>query len=72
MSMSVYCPRHDYLTAVHVIAWYRVCSVDADLVRDLVSFHLFFDGDHLPPGQVWGQEKIKDFEEGLRVSGVGL
>ncbi|XP_059094202.1 beta-1,4-glucuronyltransferase 1-like [Tigriopus californicus] len=48
ISLAIYAPSTDFSTAVKAIMYQRQCQT-SDLVRDLVTFHLFFDFNHMPP-----------------------
>lgn len=47
VSLSIYAPGSDFKTAVEAILYFRQCQ-ESDLVRNLVTFHLFFDFNHMP------------------------
>lgn len=50
VSLSVYAPGTDFNKAVKAILYQRECS-KSNLVKDLVTFHLFFDHIYLPPSK---------------------
>ncbi|TRY63012.1 hypothetical protein TCAL_11158 [Tigriopus californicus] len=50
VSLSVYAPGTDFNKAVKAILYQRECS-HSNLVKDFVTFHLFFDHIHLPPSK---------------------
>lgn len=43
MSVAVYSPGTDLISAMNVIFYLRNCNAATDLVKEYVSFHLFFD-----------------------------
>lgn len=47
ISVSVYAPKDDYYKVIDSIAYLRNC-LDHHLVKDLVSFHIVFDVQHVP------------------------
>jgi len=47
VSVSMYAPGDDFEKSVETIFYYRDCSA-LKLVRDLVTFHLFFEEGHVP------------------------
>jgi len=47
LSLAVYAPGTDFETALETIFFYRDCT-ETSLVRDYVTFHIFFDFDHIP------------------------
>lgn len=48
VSVAVHCPGSDYDLALNSIFYLRNCVAKSDLVRNLATFHLFFDHDHIP------------------------
>ena len=47
MSLSVYAPGTDYEKTIESILYYRECT-GRTLVKDYVSFHLYFDLKYIP------------------------
>lgn len=45
--LTVYCPGNDAAEAMRVISYLRECSTSLDVKR-FVTFHFFFDEDHVP------------------------
>ncbi|KAL7050232.1 hypothetical protein ACKWTF_003999 [Chironomus riparius] len=43
MSVAVYSPGSDLMSAMNVIFYLRNCNAATDLVKEYVSFHIFFD-----------------------------
>lgn len=48
VSVAVYAPGSDFEASLAVIQHLHQCS-NTNLIRDLVSFHLYFDQKHFPP-----------------------
>lgn len=48
ISVAIYTPGDDYHRAVASIAYLRKCTALTHLVRQLVTFHVFFDKHHMP------------------------
>lgn len=46
VSIALYAPGHDFYTTLQAIAYVRQC--ENRLIKDLVSFHVFFDINHVP------------------------
>ena len=63
LSLAIYAPESDYDTAMRSIAYYRLCSPDANLIRDYATFHLFFDTTHMPSAKPADQtlNRVKRF-----------
>ena len=66
VSMAVLCPGTDYDKTIEIITWYRFCSEDAKLIERFVTFHLFFDTEHMPD-RIFSQWELKDYQEHFRV-----
>jgi len=47
LSIAVYAPGTDFQKAIDSILYYRECA-ESTLVKDFVTFHVFFDFDHTP------------------------
>jgi len=47
LSIAVYAPGTDFQKALDSILYYRECA-ESDLVQDFVTFHVFFDFEHIP------------------------
>ena len=47
ISVAVYAPGSDFEDTVDTILYYRDCT-NSKLVRDLATFHIFFDMTHIP------------------------
>lgn len=48
ISVALYAPGYDFFSSLQSIAYLRKCSGAKDLIRRFVSFHLFFEHDHIP------------------------
>lgn len=48
ISVALYAPGHDFFSSLECIAYLRQCSSVSELIRKYVSFHLFFEHDHIP------------------------
>lgn len=48
ISFTLYTPGDDYDRAVESILYLRNCDTQAELIKKFVTFHFFFDLDHLP------------------------
>lgn len=48
ISVALYAPGHDFFSSLECIAYLRQCSSVSELIRNYVSFHLFFEHDHIP------------------------
>ncbi|XP_063695856.1 beta-1,4-glucuronyltransferase 1-like [Culicoides brevitarsis] len=48
ISISIYCPGDDYEIALRSAIYLRKCSTERDLVKDFVTFHMFFERAHTP------------------------
>ncbi|XP_018579195.1 beta-1,4-glucuronyltransferase 1 [Anoplophora glabripennis] len=46
ISVALYAPGSDFFTTLHCIAYLRTCTTP--LVREFVTFHLFFEFEHMP------------------------
>ncbi|XP_023017546.2 beta-1,4-glucuronyltransferase 1 [Leptinotarsa decemlineata] len=47
ISVALYAPGYDFFSTLQSIAYLRICSGNS-LVKELVTFHLFFEHDHIP------------------------
>jgi len=47
LSLAVYAPGSDFQKAIDSILYYRECA-ESTLVKDFVTFHIFFDFFHIP------------------------
>ena len=47
VSLALYTPGSDLSLTIETILYFRDCS-NSTLVRDWVTFHVFFDLDHIP------------------------
>lgn len=55
VSVALYCPGDDFRNAVDTIFYMRNCldnQRNMDLIRELVSFHLYFNVSHMPTDKV--------------------
>lgn len=48
ISVALYAPGHDFFTSLKCIAYLRKCSTVSDLIKKDVTFHLFFEHEHIP------------------------
>lgn len=48
ISVALYAPGHDFFTSLKCIAYLRKCSHVADSIKKEVTFHLFFEHEHIP------------------------
>lgn len=48
MSVAIYAPSTDFDQAIDSILWIRNCHNKSSLVRELVSFHIFFEEENTP------------------------
>lgn len=48
ISVALYAPGYDFFSSLHSIAYLRKCSHTSDLIRQYVTFHLFFEHEHTP------------------------
>lgn len=48
ISVALYAPGHDFFSTLECIAYLRKCSSVSELIKKYVSFHLFFEHDHIP------------------------
>lgn len=66
ISVALFAPGSDFRNAVDSIHWMRNClsnEKDMELIKEWVSFHLYFDQNHMPTEEVsWGRE----FKAGCR------
>ena len=60
ISVSIYTPGDDYLTAVKAIFYYRQC-LNTTLVRDFVTFHFYFPFAHMPNSTILTQPDLGKF-----------
>ncbi|XP_040583046.1 beta-1,4-glucuronyltransferase 1 [Lepeophtheirus salmonis] len=68
VSMALYAPGWDFYSSLKSIYYYQNC-VNSSLVKDFLTFHLFFDNNHLPSfrneegsNEVQPPPPIQDFE----------
>lgn len=61
MSVTIFTPGDDYLTAVKAIMYYREC-LNTTLVKDLVSFHFYFPFAHMPNVSLFSQEDLANLK----------
>ncbi|KAF7285370.1 hypothetical protein GWI33_010770 [Rhynchophorus ferrugineus] len=50
VSIALYCPGYDFYTTMEAIAYVRHCQ--NSLIKEMVSFHLFFDLEHVPEAKM--------------------
>jgi hypothetical protein len=50
LSLSIYAPGTDFVESMNRILYLRECA--SPLVRDLVTFHIFFDSKHVPKSKI--------------------
>ncbi|KAH8319070.1 hypothetical protein KR067_006747 [Drosophila pandora] len=56
LSLALYAPGADFQPTLDSILWLRQCHPGSHLVRELTSFHFYFDVNHLP--QVVPRSKV--------------
>lgn len=61
ISVALYAPGYDFFSTLQSIAYLRHCSVFSSLVKDYVTFHIFFDEDHMP--QVHDEPLINIYQD---------
>ncbi|KAJ8952953.1 hypothetical protein NQ318_006570 [Aromia moschata] len=49
ISVALYAPGYDFFTTLQSIAYLRTC--ETALIREYVTFHLFFEHDHFPKSE---------------------
>lgn len=55
VSVALYAPADDFRNAVDAIFWMRNCldnQRDMELIKELVSFHVYFNSTFMPTGSV--------------------
>jgi len=52
LSLAMYAPNEDFHETLIRIRYLRECSSKSKLIRDFVTFHIFFDGNNYPKGGV--------------------
>ena len=63
LSIAVHAPGTDFDTTLASILYLRNCHPDGEIVEKLASFHIFFEGKHMP-------NKIPVFDYKLEVAYV--
>lgn len=48
ISVALYAPGHDFQSSLESIAYLRNCENASSLIKQYVTFHLFFDFQHVP------------------------
>ncbi|CAG9861028.1 unnamed protein product [Phyllotreta striolata] len=48
ISVALYAPGYDFYSTLQSIAYLRHCFKTSSLVKEYVTFHIFFDSDHMP------------------------
>ena len=71
VSVGVYAPGSDYLRALKSIFYLRQCS-NSNLIKNLATFHLFFDENHLPDVSVLDHDQLVSYESTFRPSCIKL
>eukprot|EP00096_Caligus_rogercresseyi_P015408 TRINITY_DN7848_c0_g1_i1.p1 TRINITY_DN7848_c0_g1~~TRINITY_DN7848_c0_g1_i1.p1 ORF type:complete len:448 (-),score=121.69 TRINITY_DN7848_c0_g1_i1:197-1540(-) len=61
VSLAIYAPGWDFFNSIKSIFYYRNC-VNSTLVKEFLSFHLYFDIRHLPRREQKADVPIRDFE----------
>jgi hypothetical protein len=67
ISISIFAPGDDYLSALKAIFYYRQC-LNTTLVRDFVTFHFYFPFAHMPNSDILTQSdlgKLKNISKKL-------
>lgn len=52
ISIAMHAPGSDFKTTLESIAYLRDCATDDDLVKEYVTFHIYFSTKHVPK-EVW-------------------
>lgn len=50
LSIALHAPGTDYAATIASIKYLRECAPDAHLVRQFVTFHVYFSSKHIPKG----------------------
>ena len=61
ISVSIFAPGDDYVTAVKAVFYYRQC-LETKLVEDYVTFHFYFPFAHITNSTFFTQADLGTFE----------
>ncbi|XP_073821403.1 beta-1,4-glucuronyltransferase 1-like [Musca autumnalis] len=56
VSVALFAPGHDFNVTINAIQYARHCLPISQLIRDYVSFHIYFPSGHMPAEMVPGSE----------------
>lgn len=48
ISMSIYSPGTDFMHTINSILYLRQCTLQSLIIRNFVSFHIYFEDIHFP------------------------
>lgn len=48
ISIALYAPGSDFLSSLELIAYLRNCENTSSLIKEYITFHIFFDNQHFP------------------------
>lgn len=57
VSVSVFAPGDDYMSALQAILYYREC-IGTSLVKDYATFHIYFPFAHMPNTSLFTQDEL--------------
>uniref|UniRef100_A0A1I8MGF0 Glycosyl transferase n=1 Tax=Musca domestica TaxID=7370 RepID=A0A1I8MGF0_MUSDO len=52
VSLALFAPGYDFNATMDSIQYARHCLPESGLIRDYVTFHIYFPNDHMPPERV--------------------
>ncbi|XP_075149572.1 beta-1,4-glucuronyltransferase 1-like [Haematobia irritans] len=52
ISFALFAPGYDFNATMDAIQYARNCLPESDLIRDYVSFHIYFPNDHMPEQRI--------------------
>ena len=72
ISLSLFTPGSDYYETLKIIAYYRNCVKESDLIQKYVSFHFVTPTKHIPRKGIFSSKEATNYEANCSLAVPGF